>query len=482
MPTFVISIENFMVQNIVEFEELHKKWSKSLLEYDTAKQKLDLFLNSKDTIEPIKLLRAQILFSKSRVIELNRFETAFDKLQDSLWLRDFKLLQDVVKFMQGLNLNIESCNNVWAINQSYIPGIREYIKTTRQEYQKEREKLKKDKKDALLLEYETRYEKLVKLLSNEDLALVNAICVSSGSDQETNLRSLIFILDSYKMTMPIIKLGITREVEKTKDVTTLFRGNSMATKLMSAFTKLTGKSYIELILKSNLNYLNDLIEKGDSFEIDPQKNSGNDITENIERLNSVSQLFFDSIVSNIDACPIPFKVIAHHLKEEVTRSHPQAKYISVAGFIFLRFICPVILSPDSTEPPLIQSLSSKLRRTLILISKCLQNLANGVDFSSKEAFMQPMNNFVHSNTEKLHLFLDEISNIPELENYEPLCPIEDAKKELVNLHIKIIQNLPKIGTTLIQYKQEYTIQDLSFVLANIGEEELNMNLSKKKPK
>ena len=90
-------------------------------------------------------------------------------------------------------------------------------------------------------------------------------------------------------------------------------------------------------------------------------------------------------------------------------SSEQAKHTTVGGFIFLRFFCPAILSPDSTSPPLLTKVDQNLRRTLILISKSLQNLANGLDFGNKEPFMQDMNAFINDNKATVEGFFDNLA-------------------------------------------------------------------------
>ena len=50
-----------------------------------------------------------------------------------------------------------------------------------------------------------------------------------------------------------------------------------------------------------------------------------------------------------------------------------------------------------------------LRRALILVSKSLQNLANGLEFGSKEQFMQPMNDFIKENTPAVQQFFDNLA-------------------------------------------------------------------------
>ena len=478
------AVEKFDVDEILAFKELKKLWSKSRLEYDAAKAKLDETLKTKQQGEPeaLRYLRAHLHYVQARKREALRFEAALDKVGDVLWKRDFLLLQDTVVCMQALAKFLDSSYQTLAQLEEYLGQLKEHSKQRREEWIAFKAQKKDERNKRQLEEHAVRYTPLVELLSNEDLALVNAVCVTAGAEQETVLESLIYILDAHKMTLPIIKLGITREVEKTKSAQTLFRGNTMATKLMTAFTKMTGRQYLTNTVKPLLEELSANLMNGISFEIDPEK-TGEDHAANMEHLRKASQRFLDHIVDSIKVCPVPFRIMAAHLRDEVVRAYPEAKYISVGGFIFLRFFCPAILSPDSMNPPLLPSVDAKVRRALILLSKSLQNLANGIEFGVKEPYMVPMNSFITGNDAKVKQFFDDLATSPANEEYEPLCSVENAiARELPNLHAKIVQNLAKIGTSLTQYKQEDTIPALCLILAELTEEGLNLPVQEKKKK
>jgi len=76
--------------------------------------------------------------------------------------------------------------------------------------------------------------------------------------------------------------------------------------------------------------------------------------------------------------------------------------------VFNKLICPALTSPHIygllEEPP-----NDVAARYLILLSKILQNLANGTLPGNKEQYMETMNNFITTNTPKLREFFDEIS-------------------------------------------------------------------------
>lgn len=52
--------------------------------------------------------------------------------------------------------------------------------------------------------------------------------------------------------------------------------------------------------------------------------------------------------------------------------------------------------------------SENTQRKLILVSKILQNLANGILFGKKEEFMKKMNEFIENNEGRLNTFFDAI--------------------------------------------------------------------------
>ncbi|XP_035164925.1 ras GTPase-activating protein 1-like [Oxyura jamaicensis] len=85
----------------------------------------------------------------------------------------------------------------------------------------------------------------------------------------------------------------------------------------------------------------------------------------------------------------------------------------VSGFVFLRLICPAILNPRMFNI-ISDSPSPTAARTLTLVAKSVQNLANLVEFGAKEPYMEGVNPFIKSNKHRMIMFLDELGNVPEL--------------------------------------------------------------------
>ncbi len=59
---------------------------------------------------------------------------------------------------------------------------------------------------------------------------------------------------------------------------------------------------------------------------------------------------------------------------------------------------------NSIEPP-----PQMAARSLIMVAKCLQNLANLVEFGGKEPYMEVVNPFILKNKERMVVYLDQVS-------------------------------------------------------------------------
>lgn len=159
--------------------------------------------------------------------------------------------------------------------------------------------------------------------SQPDLGLMNSVCVTANAEQDEILRTIIKILDAHSKTMPIIRQSITNEVGSTQNPATLFRGNSTATKLMSAYTKMTGiytfflqclngvlillgRNYLVSVIKP---LVDEVTQNVVSCEVDSSKiPSGEDIEQNMRNLLGLCQKFLDGMMSSVDSCPYAFRV------------------------------------------------------------------------------------------------------------------------------------------------------------------------------
>lgn len=79
---------------------------------------------------------------------------------------------------------------------------------------------------------------------------------------------------------------------------------------------------------------------------------------------------------------------------------------AIGGYLFLRFFNPALVVPDGIDIKVAGDLTAENRRTLLLISKILQNLSNGVEFQ-KEEYMKPFNPYVKEKFDAMKEYFDQ---------------------------------------------------------------------------
>lgn len=201
-----------------------------------------------------------------------------------------------------------------------------------------------------------------------------------------------------------------QEVELTDSMQTLFRGNCVASKIMSYCFKTFGSKYLKDLLEPHIpsSQLNI------SYEIDSSKlEEDGDIEVNQRNLLKLTKQILDSILSSSGDFPPQLNLMCICLRKVLCKKYPYSDtYLKAVGtVIFLRFINPAIVSPyesgivDKPPPP-------KIMRGLMLVSKILQNIANNVEFA-KEEHMLPINDFVKAHIEPMRQWVAKISNQTE---------------------------------------------------------------------
>ncbi|KAM5445325.1 GTPase activating factor [Microsporum canis] len=199
----------------------------------------------------------------------------------------------------------------------------------------------------------------------------------------------------------------------TVEANLLFRGNSLLTKSLDMHMRRLGKEYLEETIGSSIR---DIDESDPDCEIDPNRVSRQeDLERNWRNLIILTSNMWQSIAGSASRCPPELRYIFRHIRAcaedrygDFLRS---VTYSSVSGFLFLRFFCPAILNPKLfgllKEHP-----RARAQRTLTLVAKGLQGLANLTTFGNKEPFMEPMNKFLMSHRNEFKDFIDAICAIP----------------------------------------------------------------------
>lgn len=267
------------------------------------------------------------------------------------------------------------------------------------------------------------------------------------------------ILDNEDLLAPFLTEIFYQEVEVSDCVQTLFRGNCLASKIMSHCFRTFGSKYLKQLLEPHLKPLlttsndyksdketnpilpvrlsrliNDataniennaqinIIQPDEkflqnspnttiSYEIDSTRLEENgNITVNAQNLLKLTKQILDSILSSASEFPPQLNSMCICLRQVLSKKYPNSStnLKAVGTVMFLRFINPAIVSPyeagivDKQPNP-------RTMRGLMLVSKILQNIANNVEFS-KEGHMLPFNNFVRTHFEPMRHWVSEISS------------------------------------------------------------------------
>ncbi|SZF05864.1 unnamed protein product [Blumeria hordei] len=193
----------------------------------------------------------------------------------------------------------------------------------------------------------------------------------------------------------------------------LFRGNSLLTQALDLHMRRVGKEYLEDVLSEKILKINSM---NPDCEVDPSRiSNSNDSDKNWTLIFSLTTEVWDSIASSATRCPPELRQILKYIRAVAEDRYGNflrtVTYTSVSGFLFLRFFCPALLNPKSfgllRDHP-----QPKAQRTLTLIAKSLQALANLSKFGKKEAWMERMNQFLATHRQGMKDFIDMICAIP----------------------------------------------------------------------
>ncbi|CAK7567505.1 MAG: GTPase activating factor [Sporothrix epigloea] len=193
----------------------------------------------------------------------------------------------------------------------------------------------------------------------------------------------------------------------------LFRGNSLLTQALEFHMRRLGKEYLTEVLSDKIFEIN---ETNPDCEVDPSKVlPGVDINKHWDQLIAFIYEVWECIADSASRLPSELRHILKYIRAVAEDRYGDflrtVTYTSVSGFLFLRFICPAILNPklfgllrDHPRP--------RAQRTLTLLAKSLQALANLSTIGRKETWMEPMNRFLVGQRQSVKDFIDAVCSIP----------------------------------------------------------------------
>ncbi|UKZ76337.1 hypothetical protein TrVFT333_004039 [Trichoderma virens FT-333] len=288
-----------------------------------------------------------------------------------------------------------------------------------------------------------KYGNLMFLLQSEPRHIAHLCRLVSMSEIDSLLQTVMFTIygNQYEsreehLLLTMFQSVLTYQFDNTPDYSSLLRANTPVSRMMTTYTRRgPGQSFLKIALADRINSLIELRDL--DLEINPLKVYERMVQAIIEpRLTMLIEIangFLSTIIDGLEEAPYGIRWICKQIRSLTKRKYPDANdqiiCTLIGGFFFLRFINPAIVTPKSYM--LIDGTpAERPRRTLTLIAKMLQNLANKPSYS-KEPYMAKLQPFIQQNKDRINKFMLDLCEVGdfyeslEMDNYVAL-----SKKDL----------------------------------------------------
>ncbi|CAK7915257.1 hypothetical protein CAAN3_17S00804 [[Candida] anglica] len=199
--------------------------------------------------------------------------------------------------------------------------------------------------------------------------------VASTNEHNLLASSLFAVFGHTKRLDKLIHTLLYDEIDLVSRSSDIFRRNSTLTRLLSNFARDYGSKYLEQTLGSFIRELN---EENVILEVEKVSNSDekSDIDDkDADLFVKYLRKLVTAISESTEFAPKSFKFICREIYSCVKSKNEDDSIIAVGSYLFLRFLCPSIVSSDvflNIPVP-----NPKVKRTLMQLVKVIQNIANG---------------------------------------------------------------------------------------------------------
>ncbi|XP_065709242.2 ras GTPase-activating protein 4-like [Patagioenas fasciata] len=245
------------------------------------------------------------------------------------------------------------------------------------------------------------------------------------------------------------------ELAKPCEPNTLFRSNSLASKSMESFLKVTGMPYLHAVLGPTITRV---FEEKKYVELDPSKveikdvgcsglhrvqTEGEVIEQGRQYLQSYLDELLDAISRSAPACPPVIRAVFRQLFHRVGERFPQhqhTKFVAITSFLCLRFFSPAIMTPKLFHLRETHA-DARTSRTLLLLAKAVQLVGNMEPAAgrAKETWLAPLLPALQQGIALMKDFITRLVGMEQEEKEEgegqpPVPPTTVVKEGLLFVH------------------------------------------------
>ncbi|KAJ1348419.1 hypothetical protein KIN20_003715 [Parelaphostrongylus tenuis] len=188
-------------------------------------------------------------------------------------------------------------------------------------------------------------------------------------------RPILHAMITTRQLRPLLRTLYAIDIQRCQDLNTLFRSHTLASKMLHELLLIYGRSYLIATLKP---VIDKIYKERRSCEVDPSRIPQSESTDkNMKALLCYFSLVFTSIAESTTRCPSSIKTALSDLRMVVRENtgRPDVELLALSSFLIMRFFAAAVLSPKTFgikhEQP-----EPRVARTLVLLSKMLQRVAN----------------------------------------------------------------------------------------------------------